>query len=130
MSTSSPAKSQAQPALIPLLVRKEVVGHARVDAADFEALSRHRWSMIKSGLTYYAYRCEHIAGTRGTRTFYMHRVVLGLPQGAGHGTEGDHIDHDGLNNTRANLRAVTVSANRKHRRPYTRRVRAPKGLAS
>lgn len=41
----------------------------------------------------------------------MHRLILKPKQGQ----EVDHIDHNGLNNTRANLRVVTHSENQKNR---------------
>ncbi len=112
---------------IPLMRRSHadrvdrVVGHALVDDEDFARLSAYRWGMYEGAKTNYALRGEHIAGTRGTRTYYMHREVLGLPQGSGHDIEADHWDFDGLNNVRSNLRIVTRSEQMKHRRPYHRK---------
>lgn len=104
---------------IPLMRFKEVVGYATVDDADYEALAKYRWGMLKGGKTCYACRQEHIPGTKsGCRTYYMHREILGLPQGGGHEIEADHLDFDGLNNTRANLRVVTRSEQNQHRRTF------------
>ena len=115
------AKSMPEAKRIPLMRHKQVVGYATVDAADFPALSRYRWGMLKSGRTFYAYRQEHIKGTvSGARSFYMHRVVLGLPHGTGHAIEADHINHDGLDNRRVNLRVVTRNEQNQHRRPQAR----------
>ncbi len=120
-------------ALIPLLRldRKtrevRVVGYANVDEADYDRLAKHRWGMITGAKTSYAVRSEHIPGTsHGCRTFYMHREVLGLPHGTGHEIEADHIDFQGLNNTRANLRTVTRSEQMKNRRPWKNKPRKAK----
>lgn len=113
---------------IPLMRRNRrtredrIVGHALVDAADYPAFSGFRWGMLKSGRTHYAYRQQHIEGTRsGNRAFYMHREVLGLPSGTGHAIEADHLNHEGLDNRRSNLRVVTRSEQNLHRRSWTRK---------
>lgn len=41
----------------------------------------------------------------------IHRIILDAPRG----TIVDHIDHDGLNNKRSNLRLVTQSQNQQNR---------------
>lgn len=77
---------------------------ALVDAADFEALSAHRWYLHKAGNRRYAAR--RAGSGLGRKIFYMHREVAGEA-----GLDVDHIDGDGLNNTRANLRACTRKQN-------------------
>jgi len=75
-----------------------------VDDEDYDRLARHRWNMHPQR---YAIR-----GEQG-RTIYMHREIVGAkPE-----EEVDHIDRDGLNNRRGNLRIVTHSGNMKNRRP-------------
>ena len=117
---------------IPLMLKDHatrvdrIVGWALVDAADYPALARFRWGMLCSGSTAYAMRSEHVPGTASDSTaIYMHRAVLGLPNGTGHATEADHINFNGLDNRRANLRVVTRSEQNRHRRPYTRRPKQP-----
>jgi hypothetical protein len=72
---------------------------AWVDEEDYEALAVHRWSAgrVKSD-GYYARRTVVENGKR--RTIFMHRVILGEPQGF-----SDHVDGDGLNNTRRKRRS-------------------------
>jgi hypothetical protein len=104
---------------IPLYRRKEVAGHALVDDADYEALAAHRWTLLQSKYTNYAVRSEHIAGTaNASRMFYMHRVVLGLPQEGARKIQCDHINRNGLDNRRANLRTVTHAENQHNRRKF------------
>ena len=74
---------------------------AWVDAADEELVRAHRWRPLEQGHTVYAVaRLPQEGGKQ--RSLYMHRLVLGLK--AGDGVQARHVDGDGLNNTRANLR--------------------------
>lgn len=81
---------------------------ALVDDADYEAVSTFRWTAYKNKNTHYAQR--QIAGTK--KHISMHRFIMGDPQGK----VIDHIDHDGLNNQRRNLRAVSVRENNLNKR--------------
>lgn len=76
---------------------------AIVDDADWELACKHFWQIRKSGHLRYAQTVIYSAGTQ--RVIKMHRVIMG----AGAGQIVDHIDGNGLNNTRANLRFVTPS---------------------
>jgi len=91
------ATQLALPAAIPL--GRNLV--ALVDAQDAEWLSCYRWRAIRIGRTWYAVRadCEQLV--------YMHRMILGAPEGL----IVDHRDGNGLNNTRANLRLATIREN-------------------
>jgi hypothetical protein len=70
---------------------------ALVDPEDYAGLARHKWCAAKQGNSYYAVRSE------GGRQLRMHRVILNAPAGM----VVDHIDHEGLNNTKRNLRSCT-----------------------
>lgn len=74
---------------------------ALVDAADFDWLRGFSWQVHERPHTQYA------TGRVGGRMERMHRVILG----AGSGVIVDHIDGNGLNNTRANLRFCTAAEN-------------------
>lgn len=76
---------------------------AFVDDGDFEWLSRFKWHAERSKYTWYASR---EAGKIKTR---MHRLILGLIYGDGKDT--DHIDSNGLNNQRSNLRICSHQEN-------------------
>lgn len=83
---------------------------AVVDDGDYESLSAHKWSAVPHGYCFYAMRSEGVRPHR--RTVYMHRAILGAPRGV----QVDHVDGDGLDNRRGNLRAATQSQNNLNRR--------------
>lgn len=79
---------------------------AIVDAADFRMLSQWSWSAKWDGSNWYA---ESYSAPKGNRSIArMHQLLAGV--GA------DHIDGNGLNNTRANLRSASSSQNAFNRR--------------
>ena len=83
---------------------------AVVDDADFEWLSRHKWHVTIRGSRCYAVR--HIKYNGKRTKIYMHRVILNPPPNK----ETDHINGDGLDNRRSNLRACTRSQNQMNKR--------------
>lgn len=88
----------------PLVNRRgEIVAYTVVDIEDLPLIQGHNWRVDAYG---YAERGE--GSYSEYRKIYMHRVILGLTDRS---IEGDHIDHDKLNNTRNNLRAVSHKGN-------------------
>lgn len=91
---------------------------AAVDRADYESIPmlRENWTLHdSSGHLKYAYRVG------GDERLLMHRVILG----AGEGEEVDHVDFDGLNNRRSNLRLASRSEQLRHRRKLRTNWRGP-----
>lgn len=80
---------------------------ALVDEEDAAHLLGFKWLLYRPG------HGRRYAGRRVAKShdhgalMAMHRVILAAPQGF----DVDHIDGDGLNNTRANLRIATRSQN-------------------
>lgn len=72
----------------------------KVSIEDYEYLSQYKWTLFKSEKWKYAIRSE-----KG-KTIFMHREIMGVTDKYKY---VDHIDHNGLNNQRSNLR---VSDNR------------------
>ena len=83
---------------------------AIVDAEDYDRLSQHRWYAQKQHGYFYATRMTSRKGAR--RTLRMHREILQ----AAKGTMCDHIDHNGLNNCKSNLRLCTSSQNQQNQK--------------
>jgi len=81
---------------------------AIVDDDDYEWLSLWRWCACNYGCTHYAKRNVKLPGGRWT-TVFMHREILGL--GPDDKLNVDHKNHEGLDNRRVNIRAVTQQEN-------------------
>lgn len=79
---------------------------AMIDDEDFESISSVKWCASKTGNNLYALRSETVNGRRVV--LKMHRVIVGH---AASSLYVDHIDGNGLNNQRGNLRACTCSEN-------------------
>lgn len=98
------------------------VNSAQVDDKDYELLSKYDWKLRnknRNGIIYtYAARIE-----KG-EYILMHREIMGFPKDM----LIDHIDHNGLNNTRANLRKATVSQNQRNRRVHINNSCGYKGV--
>lgn len=91
---------------------------AKVDAADYEWLSRWKWSahLITSSGAYYARGFDIRSEPGSNKRIYMHRLILGLE--SGDRREADHWNHDTLDNRRLNLRLASSANNKTNRRAY------------
>ena len=80
---------------------------ALVDDGMYDELNCFRWFATKSKYTYYARRNKKENGVWTTSS--MHRHILGLM--CGDGDIADHINRNGLDNRRCNLRVVDYAHN-------------------
>lgn len=76
-----------------------------IDDQDRELLLPYKWYAAMFRKTWYAFASE--AGESRPRNLYMHRLIMGMPEGL----EVGHVDGDGLNNRRDNLRLATHMQN-------------------
>ncbi|MGA4409261.1 hypothetical protein ACI2VP_05085 [Ralstonia nicotianae] len=90
-------------------------GQALVDQADLTILEGRRWVRVKCGKKYYA--ASDNPNGKPSR-LYMHRVLLGIQENSTPWV--DHIDGDGLNNTRVNLRTASASLNAYNRKSQSK----------
>ncbi len=82
-----------------------------IDAADADLVCRYSWHVVPSPSGGF-YARGHVSG----KSIYLHRFILDAPSGR----DVDHIDHDTLNNRRANLRIVTHQQNGDNRKSANR----------
>lgn len=82
---------------------------ALVDDEDYDFLSKYKWKAHKSrGSRTCFYADRDFGSTRSDRkTVSMHSLILGVVDGK----EIDHIDGDGLNNRKSNLRHCSRAEN-------------------
>jgi hypothetical protein len=95
---------------------------ALVDDEDFEKLNKFRWYARRSKDRIYALRNRRINKKRQTE--YMHRRVARNILG----NEVDHIDHNGLNNQRHNLRICSSGQNNMNQRKRSKLSSKFKGV--
>ena len=101
--------------------------YAIVSDEDFDRVNNHKWLVqvnhYKSRDIFYAARGVKRNGKRALE--FMHNFILNvLPDGL----DTDHINHDGLDNTRGNLRRITRSENKRNmplssRKPESEKIR-------
>jgi hypothetical protein len=84
--------------LVPLSQGK----HAVIDDEDGPLVLRFKWSTARHKQTFYAHRNDWSTGK--AKKVYLHRLIMDFPDGP-----VDHIDGDGLNCRRANLRVASLS---------------------
>lgn len=94
---------------------------AQVDESDASVIGAHIWFLAKKRNKTYA-----MARDRKTkRRMYMHRLLMTAPRGK----IVDHIDGNGLNNHRSNLRICTRSENMANCKPHDDRQCRYKGVS-
>lgn len=81
---------------------------AKVDDEDYDFLMQWHWTCCISKRTQYAYRFGGVGNPR----IMMHRVILKISNPK---IDGDHINHDGLDNQKFNLRSVSRAQNTRNK---------------
>lgn len=97
---------------IPLHGKRAAGRVALIDEADHPLVMSYRWNVHESGLSAYAmaYRVGSGAAGRPSQNVTMHQLLTGWPM-------TDHVNHDGLDNRRVNLRPATKVLNAANSRP-------------
>lgn len=100
---------------IPALVREIPLTQGKValvDEEDFEFLSQWKWYVSVFANNQYARRAIWDSGKERAISISMHGEIMKTPKGM----VCDHIDGNGLNNCRHNLRICTKEENWRNRR--------------
>lgn len=95
---------------------------AIVDDEDYAGVSRYRWSAAYNSGTHYAMRQFWRNGIPSTG--YMHRFILDAKKGE----IVDHINGNGLDNQRRNLRLATASQNTQNQKRRSTNTSGFKGV--
>lgn len=83
---------------------------AFVDDEDYESVSENTWRADCVNGKWYAVRQKQV--NRISKKIYMHRQIMNAPKGM----EVDHIDGNGLDNRKDNMRVVTHNQNMKNKK--------------
>jgi hypothetical protein len=86
---------------------------AIIDDIDYPEISKHKWHVQVRPQTAYAVRWGERGEDGKPVLIMMHRQILGVTQ---KGMHTDHVNHNGLDNRRSNLREATPSENSRNRR--------------
>ena len=99
---------------------------ALIDDEDFELVSQYNWTikLDTKARTIYALRRIRQSPEKysGYDLQYMHTLITGF-------AECDHIDADGLNNQKSNLRDVSHAQNIQRQQTQTRSVSGYRGVS-
>lgn len=117
--TIRPVRVEGNIAYVPLTKGYEAI----IDAADVPLVEGRNWTAVEKTGAVYAY-WQDCSGPK-RRTVYLHRVIMGEPAGL----EVDHIDGDGLNNLRCNLRVATKSQNMHNAKRPSHNTSGVKGVS-
>lgn len=86
-----------------------------IDDEDFKELSKHNW-----------FHSHNYAGRRvGLKNDYMHRILINAPKNK----SVDHINGNGLDNRKENLRLCTHQQNTRNRKPNLNTFSGFKGVS-
>lgn len=99
--------------------------YAVVDASDAEMVSQFRWYAKRSGHRFYAYCSVRDPHTGRQKSMSMHRVILDVDNPA---IDVDHINGDGLDNRRSNIRRCNQSQNQMNRKRFNRQHSRYRGV--
>ena len=97
---------------------------ALVDEEMFEELNQFKWYAFKGNSTFYAVRNITLEN-RKQKLIQMHRQILELTDIK---IYCDHINHNGLDNQKSNLRMCTNAENQRNKKPKTGCVSIFKGV--
>jgi len=91
--------------------------YALVDDEDYKQINNYKWRTHKIKNNLYATRSIYRNGLG--KLIYMHRQILNLTNNK---IQADHIDNNGLNNRRKNLRVCTNQENNRNKKKINKKT--------
>ena len=92
--------------------------YAIVDPEDYQRLSKYEWEARRArNSPFYAARQDVNPSTRKYTLIFMHREIIEVADGL----FADHINHNSVDNRKANLRPATQTQNNRNRRKFAGR---------
>jgi len=89
--------------------------YAIVDPDDYQRLNKYEWEARRTrNSPYYAARQDINRSTRKYKLIFMHKEIIEV----GDGLFVDHINHNSVDNRKANLRPATQTQNNRNRRKF------------
>ena len=103
---------------VPIGIKEKIIlltqgKFALVDDCDYQDLQKYNWYAHREGNKWYAWRYDKEGPSKAVK---MHRQIMCAPSDK----EVDHIDSNGLNNTRINLRLCSRKENGRNQSPQKR----------
>ena len=102
--------NKAGPGSFPMAIPLNI-GFAIIDAEDYEKVICYKWTLSIEGRNL-AYAKSSLKENGKRKSLSMHRLIMNPPKGL----QIDHINGNGLDNRKANMRIVTASQNSCNRR--------------
>ena len=97
---------------------------ALLDEEDYFLASKYKWCAVKRGQTFYARRNLPRNGGEAKKE-YLHRFIMKPPQQK----EVDHINGNGLDNRKVNLRICTREQNSRNKKQINKSNTGIKGIS-
>ena len=94
--------------------------YAIVDPEDYYRVNKYKWNAYRGYSSYYSKRKVYNRKNGTEKTIYMHRWIMNAPNGI----VVDHINHNGLDNRKANLRFATLAENSRYARKTKNKFRS------
>ena len=86
---------------------------ALIDDEDFDLISQYKWCAVKNKNIYYTMRGYWDKQIKKRKQIKMHRLIMGVTDPK---IQIDHINGDGLDNRKVNLRICTNQQNHMNRK--------------
>lgn len=96
---------------------------ALIDLCDLEKCLEHKWCAYNDGYNWYAVTNLHRSNK--PKTLHLHKLIANPPKGL----EVDHINHNGLDNRRSNLRVCTHAINTANKKKFITNTTGITGVA-